>query len=774
MSARHYRFEGFELDARSRELRDANGAVSLPLKSFDCLVYLLERRERAVGRDELISAVWGRVDVSDALLGQTLARARRAVGDTGEEQHVIRTVARFGYHWVAPILVIDDDAPHEAATNVSASHDEPVRHAIDSAPAPARRARTHAALAFAITLLLVVAIAVFVRLRSTSTTDATQPAAAGTYLVLPVDVMDASAESRWIRLGAMDYLASRLRERAGLPVLPADQTIAYLGRNANTGTAPLQRLRLAQSAGASVVLASRAHRSDAGWLFEFDIEDAEHTAHYAATAPTPLEAADLALAQFLGIGATNQSPQPVTLIELQQRIDAAFLEGDLHQAAEAIEAAPPQLQREPAIAVRAAEVDERSGRMELAERQFSAIAARRADMPVALHARALYGLCAIAYRRNDLHQADTHCRAALAALAGHSEPMLLGRAHMLLGVIDDQLGRFDDAMGRFGLARIEWRRAGNLPGEASVDADEGLAQSRHGRFAEAVAAFDRAAAIFQRFGVQDHLASSLAAKSDAQRLMLDLDGALASSEQAWQITPRMDDARAVLAIAYTRTLALLASGRLQDAARLIDRYDTGQADAPPEFAVLRRQWLAARGRYREASDQADAVVDRVLAPPDPSSDARLSSASDVLIDAALRADRRDLAEHLVQRLREAGASPLDPDRDFVLALADARVAADTTSADAHFAAALDLALQRTRPDQIVASASAYVLFLLQQARLDDATRVAGRLALYADKDYAAAAAMAALYDRLGDARAAELARTHAARLAGERGAAAGS
>jgi DNA-binding winged helix-turn-helix (wHTH) protein len=110
MSALRYRFDDYELDAPARELRTARGPVALPPKSFDCLVYLLERRERAVGRDELISAVWGRVDVSDALLGQTLARARRAVGDTGEEQRVIRTVARFGYHWVAPVEIVGNDA----------------------------------------------------------------------------------------------------------------------------------------------------------------------------------------------------------------------------------------------------------------------------------------------------------------------------------------------------------------------------------------------------------------------------------------------------------------------------------------------------------------------------------------------------------------------------------------------------------------------------------------------------------------------------------------
>src|ERR1043165_6444118 len=97
MSRPMFRFADFLLDPAARELRQGDGRVALPPKSLECLIYLVEHRERAVGRDELISAVWGRVDVSDALLAQTLLRARRAVGDTGNEQSSIRTVPRFGY-----------------------------------------------------------------------------------------------------------------------------------------------------------------------------------------------------------------------------------------------------------------------------------------------------------------------------------------------------------------------------------------------------------------------------------------------------------------------------------------------------------------------------------------------------------------------------------------------------------------------------------------------------------------------------------------------------
>src|ERR1700754_4616447 len=105
MADRRYRFGRFRVSAATRELADGAHAIELPARAFDCLVYLIEHRDRAVGRDELIAAVWGRADVSDALLGQAVLKARRAVADTGDEQNAIRTVPRFGYRWVAEVEV---------------------------------------------------------------------------------------------------------------------------------------------------------------------------------------------------------------------------------------------------------------------------------------------------------------------------------------------------------------------------------------------------------------------------------------------------------------------------------------------------------------------------------------------------------------------------------------------------------------------------------------------------------------------------------------------
>lgn len=772
MSARHYRFGDYELDASSRELRDANGPVALPLKSFDCLVYLLERRQRAVGRDELISAVWGRADVSDALLGQTLARARRAIGDTGEEQRFIRTVARFGYHWVAPVAIVEPLAmaiatePPAGVTSAFAADES-----VNAAPslhtaAPARRR--------AVTLVLVAALAfAAAALLVWSRVPRAPPAAArtGAVLVMPVDVADTGSDTRWIRFGAMDYLAARLRERSGLAVLPSEQVIAYLARDGEAAADPARRGALARAAGASLVLAARARRDVQGWTVELDVQDAERSTRHAATAATPLQAIDRVLADWLGDPALAEAPSRPTALELQQRIDAAFLEGDLREAAAIAEAAPPDLQGEPGITVRVAEVDERAGRMEQAQHGFERLANATGVSP-SVHARALYGLCAIAFRRNEPERAQAHCRSALEALAGQHEPLLLGRAYMMRGVIEDQLGRYGDALASFARARIEWQAAGNLPGEASLDNNEGLAHAHHGDFAAAVAAFQRGAAVFERFGVTDHLASSLAAKSDAQRMMLDVDDALASSTKAWRLAPRMDDPRAVLAIAYTHAQALLANGRLDELGRLVERYDDGSPAAPPEFALMRLAWRTASGETSPLSDAAaDRLIDHVLAPPDPSSDARLSQAVQLVVAAALAQGRREIAEHALRRLRDAGETPLDPERGFVAAFGAARIAeagGEGAAADAQYARAFELALARNRADEWVAAGSARVAWLVRTDRLDAARDVAGHLAAYADHDLDAAQALLALYERGGEAAAATRVRNRIEALRAQR------
>ena len=66
----------------------------------DVLIYLVENRDRVVSKDDLIASVWGGRIASDASVSSRIYAARRALGDSGRDQKLIRTVARKGHRFV--------------------------------------------------------------------------------------------------------------------------------------------------------------------------------------------------------------------------------------------------------------------------------------------------------------------------------------------------------------------------------------------------------------------------------------------------------------------------------------------------------------------------------------------------------------------------------------------------------------------------------------------------------------------------------------------------
>ena len=103
--ATRFRFGACILDPARRELLCDDAHRPLSARVFTCLHHLIAHRDRAVGRDELVRAVFGRPDVSDAQLAQVVLRARRALGDDGQAQRVIRTVPSYGFRWAADVVV---------------------------------------------------------------------------------------------------------------------------------------------------------------------------------------------------------------------------------------------------------------------------------------------------------------------------------------------------------------------------------------------------------------------------------------------------------------------------------------------------------------------------------------------------------------------------------------------------------------------------------------------------------------------------------------------
>jgi pimeloyl-ACP methyl ester carboxylesterase/DNA-binding winged helix-turn-helix (wHTH) protein len=96
-------FENHQLDIERRELRRGAELVAVEPQVFDLLVYLVQNRDRVVSKDDLIAAVWGGRIVSDSTLTSRINAARKAVGDNGEEQRLIRTIARKGVRFVCAV-----------------------------------------------------------------------------------------------------------------------------------------------------------------------------------------------------------------------------------------------------------------------------------------------------------------------------------------------------------------------------------------------------------------------------------------------------------------------------------------------------------------------------------------------------------------------------------------------------------------------------------------------------------------------------------------------
>ncbi|MCS3763098.1 winged helix-turn-helix domain-containing tetratricopeptide repeat protein [Bradyrhizobium centrosematis] len=112
-----YLFEEYAFDTDRRELHRGAEVVAIAPQVFDLLEYLIRNRERVVSKDELVNAVWNGRIVSDAALTTRLNSVRVAIGDTGEEQRIIKTLQRKGFRFVAQVQEarkVADPNPHDA------------------------------------------------------------------------------------------------------------------------------------------------------------------------------------------------------------------------------------------------------------------------------------------------------------------------------------------------------------------------------------------------------------------------------------------------------------------------------------------------------------------------------------------------------------------------------------------------------------------------------------------------------------------------------------
>jgi TolB-like protein len=123
-------FGDYLLDLDRRELSWGTEAIAVGPQVFDLLVYLVRNRERVVSKDDLLDAVWDGRIVSESTLTSHINAVRKAVGDNGEEQRLIRTIARKGFRFVGEVREVRSSGGFGASRTGTLNSDEPPAHAL--------------------------------------------------------------------------------------------------------------------------------------------------------------------------------------------------------------------------------------------------------------------------------------------------------------------------------------------------------------------------------------------------------------------------------------------------------------------------------------------------------------------------------------------------------------------------------------------------------------------------------------------------------------------
>jgi DNA-binding winged helix-turn-helix (wHTH) protein/tetratricopeptide (TPR) repeat protein len=770
-----YRFGEFTLTASTRELKRGDEAVAIAPRAFDCLAYLLQHRDRAVGKDELVAAIWERIDVSDTQLGQTVLRARRAVDDDGQTQNVIRTVSRFGYRWVAEVALVDADAPAPPASSAVIAPPQPPPVVEQPVPPPARAARRprFAALALsALAVLAVVAIVFVLRMFLFETTpDLAALREHTSAVVLPMRVT-AQADNSWLRLGVMDLIAERLRA-GGLAVPPSESIVALLqGVPGDDQDAVTRAIRRAAPT-ALIVSGGIVHAGDA-WTIDLRAVAPDGTTLTTRSARADaLDAARDATDRLLGRLGRAHPPEPPRASGLQERLQraqAAMLANDLDSARAILVGDPDLAHKESELGYRLSQVDFRAGEYARAETALTSLLAEpeAANDPM-FRARVLDGRGAVRIRQDNYADAESDYDDAIALLKDRGNAAELGRALTGRGVSRAMRRDFARALADLGQARVQLAEAGDVLAIARVDADQGALEMNRDRPQDATGYLESAADEFERYSAINELMEALESLASNHMALLQPAEALAASDRSWSLAARVTDANQRLNLIEDRVDAFIALGRFREAGALLSTLPAAVADANP-FVARRLPALRARLALM-LGDNANAAAQatRALALPAPSDDLGEGVAEIALID-----QRATLASAGTRPAGAPAAAWVDfskPPAYPVQALAEAEWAAyrdDAIEAERLFKHALDMAEARGVPADVGSVTSAFGPWLLAHGALQQAGDVIGRVAPWAAHDYDSALLQVRLFHALGQPDAWARALAQAQSLAGER------
>jgi TolB-like protein/DNA-binding winged helix-turn-helix (wHTH) protein/Tfp pilus assembly protein PilF len=220
---RLFRFDTFELDLHTGELRKHGVRLRLQGQPLQVLAALLERAGDVVTREELRALIWTTdtfIDF-DHSLHNAVARIREVLGDSAERPRYIETLPRRGYRFIAPVDAGDLPAPSAAVDSAP----------VDSAPAAdlpghLRLTKSHALL-LTVFAVLVISIAIWLARAGGASTSAAPRL--NSIAVLPLDNLSGDPSQEFFADGMTDQLITDLAKVGSLRVISRTSVMQYKG-----------------------------------------------------------------------------------------------------------------------------------------------------------------------------------------------------------------------------------------------------------------------------------------------------------------------------------------------------------------------------------------------------------------------------------------------------------------------------------------------------------------------------------------------------------------
>ena len=775
--SRVYRFDDFCLNPLTRELSRNGEHVVLAASGFDCLVYLIEHRARFVGRDELISAVWGRTDVTYNLLAQTIVRLRRTLGDGGNAQRCIKTMPRIGYRWMLDTTVefqtstvasvgrlsVEDDVH-----SIQPSHDDGV------ANRPPRVKPMWAA--FMMVSLLMLALAGTYLTWSLYHHKPPSPAVhfdQNTTVVLPVEVK-APPDWAWLHLGLMELIAGQLRQ-ANVPTESSQDVLNLLRQNNQSDLSSF-----------ALIVHADAVLEDETWRVHLGAKSKEgRTWQAEASSKDVLAAARDASSLLLVEWGMNGESRRVTVggsrEEYLLRISAEELAGQPKIAHDLIDKAPADLRHTPELTFAEAQVECDEGNITLCGQTLSGLLKDLSpkEQPL-LRAKVLTNSWFVYYRNHQLAEGISALNEALKLLRGQKDTKALADAYLDRSHLEYYENDLDDAAADLGLARVNYTLAGDSEGQAKSDFWLGVIANDRGQFDQAIPLMEHAYEQYRRIGLTAFIITPLETLSYARHLNLQFPDELATTDRYWPFDQKhmaFPNAASQHVLTEMRAIALADNGRASEANRLLEHL-VGELDSHNEAAIVANvnALLANVALQRGDTQVALSWISKAMAGhgfDDDNDKRRVAEAWLINVDVLAHAGKVEELNHAVAAM-ETWAVQLPRKDDWIdawLLRAKATQSWSEGKSDQaldQFRAAMAAAEKLGVPEFIVGTGVPYAQMLLKTGHVDEAVAIGGRLSTWDGVDWRAAWVEADVYKALGQTVASDVSYAKAQRLAGDR------